>query len=144
MQGKHTVTTSIAYIAGFFDGEGCIRIKKSNQGGNSYYITANITNTNRQNLEFVQNIFGGQIREQEKGTNKTIYQYYLSASEAVDMLKVLLSFLIEKRTQAELAIQFHEYKEGLTPQQKAEYYDKMRSLKVIGNIYENPELYKGE
>ncbi len=57
--GKQTITNDVAYIAGFFDGEGCVRIKRANQGGNSYYITATITNSNKAILEYIKDIFGG-------------------------------------------------------------------------------------
>ena len=128
-QGRNTITTDIAYIAGFFDGEGCIRIKKASQGGNSYYIWVAITNANRGILDLVVDIFGGNVRQAEKTANKIIYHYLITSSEAIDMLKVLLSFLKEKKRQAELAIYFHENKEGFSPERKEECYQKMRDLK---------------
>lgn len=144
IQGKNTITTQIAYIAGFFDGEGCVRIKKANQGGNSYYLIAHLTNTNQSILKMVQELFGGAIRKQEAGRNRPVYNWCVSSSEANDFLKTLLPFLMEKKTQAELGINFHESKEKMTPSQKQSIYQKMMSLKkeIIGNIYENPELLK--
>ena len=130
-KGKNTITNDIAYIAGFFDGEGCIRIKKASQGGNSYFIWLAITNSNKSILEFVKDIFGGQIRKAERTPNKTIYHYNLSSSEATDMLKVLLGFLKEKKAQAELAIKFHQIKEKLSPEKKEEYYIKISELKKL-------------
>lgn len=127
--GKQTVTNDVAYIAGFFDGEGCVRIKRANQGGNSYYVTATITNSNKEILEYIKDIFGGKVRKAEKKANKTIYHYELSSSEAVDMLKILIGFLREKRTQAELAIKFHENKSKLNPLEKLADHDFMRLLK---------------
>jgi len=129
-KGRNTITTDIAYIAGFFDGEGCIRIKKANQGGNSYYIWVAITNSNKGILDFVKGMFGGQVRKAEKTTNKIVYHYLITSSEAVDMLKICLAFLKEKGTQAELAIYFHENKEKLEPEQKKELYEQMRKLKL--------------
>lgn len=140
--GRNTVTNDIAYIAGFFDGEGCIRIKQANQGGNSFYIWVAITNSNKEILEWVASLFGGVVRRAESGVNKIIYHYNISSSEAVEMLKVLNIFLREKKTQAELAIWFHDNKEYLTPNEKLAAYSKMKGLKIIGNIYENPELLK--
>ena len=143
--GKTTITSKIAYMAGFFDGEGCIRIKEANQGGNSYYVTAHITNTNRIILEQIQDLFGGTIREQEKGVNKIIYSWNISTAEAVDFLKTLSPFLQEKLTQALLAIKFHEKKELLSGEEKKSYARVMSEIKkgeVIGNIFENPELLK--
>lgn len=134
-KGRSTITTDIAYIAGFFDGEGCIRIKRASQGGNSYYIWLAITNSNKPILEFVMGIFGGNVRQAERTINKVVYHYLITSSEAIDMLKILLAFLREKKRQAELAIFFHENKERLSPKVKEEYCQKMKSLKR-----ENPEL----
>lgn len=128
-KGRKTITTDIAYIAGFFDGEGCIRIKKASQGGSSYYIWVAITNSNKSILEFVKTIFDGQIRKAERTPNKDIYHFLITSAEAIDMLEVLLSFLKEKKEQAELAIYFHEHKEGMSAVMKQRYYKKMSQLK---------------
>ena len=127
--GRKTITNDIAYIAGFVDGEGCIRIKRANQGGNSYYVTFQITNSNQDILEFIAQLFGGQIGFQEKGRNKPIYQYRLTSAEAVDALKLLHPFLKEKRVQAQMAIQFHEMKEKLTPELKYKLYKDLMDIK---------------
>jgi len=128
-KGKNTITTDIAYIAGFFDGEGCIRIKKASQGGNSYYLWVAITNSNKEILEFIKDIFGGKVRRAEKTINKVIYHYLITSSEANDMLKVLLGFLKEKKKQADFGIWFHRMKEELTPDEKRQCYEKMKALK---------------
>lgn len=143
--GRKTITTEIAYLAGFFDGEGCIRIKESNQGGNSFHIIAHVTNSNYRTLTRFQDLFGGQIRKQERTPNKTIFNFYITSSEACDMLKVLTPFMEEKLAQAGLAIKFHENKEDMTREEKLSYDRVMREMKkyqpeIIGNIYENPEL----
>ena len=137
---RNHLTTKFAYIAGFVDGEGCIRIKKANKTGNSYYITLNVTNTDKQPLELIKSIFGGKVFFQEKGVNKVIWQYYSTCSEAVDTLKTLLGFLISKKEQADYAIWFHENKSTLTPSEKLTAHDKISQMKK--NIYESPELIK--
>ena len=128
-QGKKTITNDIAYIAGFFDGEGCVRIKRANQGGNSYYVWVAITNSNKEILDYVAEIFGGSVRRAEKRVNKIIYHFLITSSEATDMLKTMVGFLKEKKEQAELAIQFHEMKEKLKPEDKEAYYKKISELK---------------
>ena len=129
--GRKTITVEIAYIAGFFDGEGCVRIKKANQGGNSYYIIAHLTNTNKNILEKVKDLFGGSIRIQEKGRNKKVYNWCITSAEAADFLRTLLPFLIEKQTQAELALYFHHGKENFTKEKKAHHYREMMILKKL-------------
>ncbi len=139
-QGKNTITTEISYIAGFFDGEGCVRIKKAGHSNNCFFVIAHLTNTNLEILQKVKLLFGGSIRFQEEGRNKRIYNWSLSCSEAVDFLRTLLPFLIEKREQAELALHFHFNKEILSKDDKIILYQKMRDLKKQQISYENPEL----
>lgn len=140
--GRETITSKIAYIAGFFDGEGCIRIKKANQGGNSYYIIAHLTNTYPKTLKEVKQLFGGSMRVQEKGVNKKVYNWSITSDEASDFLRTLLPFLKEKRPQAVLALRFHKNKDKMVPAAKKADYERMMRMKkeVIGNTYENPEL----
>ena len=94
---KQYEETELAWAAGFFDGEGCVRIKQASQRGNSFYVIAHITNSNRAILEQVQDLFGGTVRPQEKSVNKTVWSYYITSSEAIDFLKTLSPFLQEKK-----------------------------------------------
>ena len=144
--GRITITSKIAYIAGFFDGEGCIRIKQNSQRGNSFSVIAHITNTNLEILQQVQDLFGGQVRKQERGVNKTIFNWYITSAEAIDFLRTLSPFLQEKLAQANLAFDFDKRKHESTLKEKQNYAKTMSALKkeVIGNIWENPELLKGE
>lgn len=140
--GRETITSRIAYLAGFFDGEGCIRIKKASKKGNSYYLWVAVTNSNRSILEEYENLFGGKIRKAERRVNKDIYHWLITASEAYDYLKIVRNFLREKQAQADLAMQYHERKSKLSPNDKRDYVELISKMKreIIGNIYENPEL----
>lgn len=129
-QGKKTITNDVAYIAGFFDGEGCVRLKQASQGGNSYMVWVSITNSNNGILEYISNFFGGKVRKAEKTPNKTIYHLVITCVEGTDFLKTIIGFLKEKRTQAELAIYFQEHKETLTPEKKRLMYEQMKKLKL--------------
>lgn len=140
--GRETITSKIAYIAGFFDGEGCVRIKKANKDGNSYYVWVAITNSNRAILEEIAELFGGKVRQAERAVNKVIYHYLITSAEAVDFLKTIRCFLQEKRAQADTAIYFHENKGSMPPHTKYIYEQRLREMKreIIGNIYENENL----
>jgi hypothetical protein len=140
---RQNLTTKLAYIAGFIDGEGCIRIKKSNQSSNSYYITLQVTNSDPKPLELIKKYFEGKVYFQEKTKNKVIWQYYVTCNEAVDALRTLVGFLITKKPQADAAIYFHDNQAFMTPEEKKSNYQIVRDMKkqtIIGNIYENPEL----
>lgn len=137
--GKFTITSKVAYIAGFFDGEGCIRIKHSSQRGNCFYVWVAITNSNKSILEMVKDLFGGQVRKAERAVNKTIYHYLITSVEAVDFLKIINVFLIEKKEQAELAIRFYENMADMSVDEKLKIYQKMRHLKKT-DVHQTPEL----
>ena len=82
-------------------------------------------------LEEVQKLFSGNIRMQEKGKNKTIYNWYITCYEASDFLKTLLPFLKEKKKQAELAIYFHENKDRMCAKTKEKHYKRMMLMKKV-------------
>lgn len=128
-KGRKTITNDLSYIAGFVDGEGCIRIKKASQRGNSFYVWVAITNTYKPTLDYIAEIFGGKVRKAERKTNKWAYHFLITSSEAVDFLKSILGFLREKRPQAELAIKFHEQKETLSVEEKCAMYEEISRMK---------------
>jgi LAGLIDADG endonuclease/YopX protein len=144
INGRKTITTEIAYLAGFMDGEGCIRLKQSDRKGERFYVWVAVTNSYPTVLRRYKALFGGQIRKAERTPNKDIYHYLVTASEATDMLKVLVNFLDEKARQAHHAIWFHEHKDEMSGEERAAMAQKISDMKreVIGNIYENPELLK--
>src|SRR5574343_818159 len=136
---RRNLTTQLAYIAGFIDGEGCIRIKKANREGTSYYVTLQVTNSDPNPLLKIKEIFGGKVFFQErKLTGKIIWQYYSTCAEAVDTLRALLGFLVCKKNQALLAIEYQDNQDVLTKDQKREMYENISAMKkeIIGNIYE--------
>jgi hypothetical protein len=104
-----------AYAAGFLDGEGNISIGKSCQARNReriyYSLNVCVANTNLQVLQRLQKTYGGTIckRKDYRHLNrKDGYRWRVTSWDAVAFLKELLPFLIVKRQQAELALQFQQ------------------------------------
>lgn len=96
------------YIAGFFDGEGCIRIS-SNCKDRGFGIHVFITNTYKPILDKIQSQYGGSVTLRDKATlkHRTCYQWRISNKrEALVFLNDMESTLIEKRDQALLGIEF--------------------------------------
>jgi hypothetical protein len=88
------------YIAGFFDGEGCIGFCKCR---GSVFPRILLTNTNRDILVRVKEKFGGDIQPlalRKKGW-KQGYSWRLTWTKAVDFLEVIQPHLILKTRQAE-------------------------------------------
>lgn len=90
--------TSLSYLAGWFDGEGCIQIV-----GSTLHVS--ITNTFHPLLSFLQEVFAGTIHDTTQPDNtKPVYMWRICANNALVFLTCITPYLREKRPQAELAI----------------------------------------
>lgn len=88
----------LAYIAGFFDGEGCVHFRCGPEGDWHSYLS--ISNTAREPLEIAQELFGGQIYgSPKKGSNYIVWQWNVAGSEAEHCATKLMPFCIVKREQ---------------------------------------------
>lgn len=93
------------YAAGYFDGEGCIRVTYST----GYGIHVFITNTYRPYLEELQKYFGGKVtlRNHSNEKHRTQFQWRISNKiEALFFLKAICPFVKEKYKQVALGIEF--------------------------------------
>jgi hypothetical protein len=104
--------TMLAYLAGFFDGEGCISITKGkNHLGNVQYgLRVIVSNTNDYVLQMYKFSFGGRIqkRKYKKPEWRDCFAWELSSTRAYDFLKCVYPYLILKKAQADLAFDFQE------------------------------------
>lgn len=107
-----TKNTSLAYLAGFFDGEGCISIiKGKNRLGNTQYgLRVIVSNTNNYVLQLYKFSFSGRIqkRKHDKPKWRDCYAWGLSSTQAYDFLKCLYTYLVIKKAEADLAFEFQE------------------------------------
>lgn len=141
------VTT--AYIAGFFDGEGCVSIErcaKRNGHGFQYHLTAVITQSEPDSLtEIITAVGCGKIYRAPHRLAVTGYYYHarFSGSDAKLLLTTLLPYLKQKKAEANLALDFLENARGdlggkpVTPMMEAlreHYWTKMQELKH-GGLY---------
>jgi hypothetical protein len=105
----------LSYIAGFFDGEGCITITKKNTASNiSYFLHCQISQKVRAVLDFLQLNLGGKVIED----SHLCFHWYMYSYKAREFLDKIKKYLIIKKLQAELAIEFqdgHVFKLGATP-----------------------------
>ena len=137
----------IAYLAGFFDGEGSIMIVPtfwvSQKKGNryAYRLHCSACNANPKPVFLLSDLFGGKVYERpvgKNGVNKVrfliSYSWSITSWKALSFLKVVLPYLIVKKEQAELAVVFQERKrkekdkEGLSIVEEAQYI-LMKNLK---------------
>jgi hypothetical protein len=97
----------IAYVAGFFDGEGCIAARVNPAGYTSLQVS--IGQSDLAQLEYVQGVIGGTITP-IKG--KEHWHLGLRHAETVAFLEAAMPYLRLKRPQAELALEFLSYGNG--------------------------------
>lgn len=116
--------TDKAYIAGFLDADGCIvidRQKRTNKHHRqSYYYVPRICIANRHRgvLDYINHMWGNTGSLTKRNLNKAnknwsdAWQLRFSSRASYNYLKEILSYLIMKKTQAELVIEMGKLKAG--------------------------------
>ncbi len=93
---------NLAYVAGLFDGEGCVNFYYHGKG--TIVPRIFITNTNKELLEDLKNAFGGWVGAHKKHTGwKQGWQWTLSNSKAVAFLEKIQPWVRIKDKQILLA-----------------------------------------
>lgn len=98
--------TEAAYIAGLIDGEGCLTIGKKTK--DRYNAHLSIANSNRKILEWVVIKTKLGIIYSRPGTikSKVVYRVEFRVNEIAALLITILPFLVGKREQADLLLEF--------------------------------------
>jgi intein/homing endonuclease len=120
--------TDIAYAAGFFDGEGCIMIAKNGA------VDVRITNTSKQVLLKLQAVFGGKIGDRSQKINKAQYSYCFYGENAIEFIKTIKPYLVEKLPQAETVLEYYELRNNIKrvtiPGEKGQFSNPDRQVLV--------------
>lgn len=112
----HCVAVELAWAAGLFDGEGCISISKQMQAGRknpTYRLRLDVCQNNRETLQRFRGILAGQgaighfyeVRRTTL-TNRQVYILVYDGSNAAAALSALLPYLVRKRPEAEVALEY--------------------------------------
>lgn len=112
----------LAWAAGFFDGEGWIKIqKRGNERYTGYYLRLGINHVKRDPLDKIQKLFGGTIRLDTKvsGNRKPRHVWTLSTKAAAEALEQMMPYLVNKNAVATLGLDFQSTV-GLTGQRVSE------------------------
>ena len=98
---------SLEYLAGFFDGEGCITLC---DGKRKYNLKCICGNTVKESVELFQERFGGKVYLQDRPFNKpnwkVLWKWVVTDSLADAFIREILPYLRIKRAVAELALEF--------------------------------------
>lgn len=106
----------LAYIAGFFDGEGSVGINLTKVHGQSYAMAVCISQVDPRPLLFISSFFGGEVRisyskDYRLGKRKLFY-WRLYSKNAKRFLIAILPYLINKKNEAEIAIEFQNLRKS--------------------------------
>lgn len=103
--------TDFAYISGYIDGDGCFYIGKTRSKKRLKYkhvVRIVISSVNKYVLDSFKDMFGGSVAliHKEKNNSKAQYHYVISKRCTLDLAKNIFPYLVEKREECDLAIQF--------------------------------------
>ncbi len=107
---------TLAYVSGFFDGEGCVNFTQSGQT-KTWVIRVMVRNTDFEIIKRIQIAFGGRIQtthHKNKPAWKTSYCWRIDGSPAVAFLRLIDPFVYIKKDQILTAIFWDEIRNRLT------------------------------
>lgn len=108
-----------AYVAGFFDGEGCVNFARGKSG--QPHIRVLIVNTNRAVLEYIQRLFGGDINRTVRQDGwKQSWQLRVGWSRAIQLLEAIEPYVRVKADQVHLAFCWDHFRPGSGKMSSAE------------------------
>ena len=142
---------NLAWAAGFFDGEGCIRINKARrkEGRTTYNLQIFVRQVDPKPIYKLRDLFGfGAISYRERSVDsnpnaRAIYTWSTAGPKAIEVLTALYPFLVTKSEQAEIAFEFqstiNQNGKKLTPEQveyRESVFQKIKDLKW--QVFSNP------
>lgn len=135
----------LIYLSGFFDGEGCICLSKTGIKKHLIRLQISVTQVDPTPIKIFAESFPGTYRSKWMNSNHRVqFEWGASGLRAIEALKQMLPYLIVKKKEAELAIEWYALPwrairrtaggsfRKITEDQKkidAEYFAKMRNFK---------------
>jgi hypothetical protein len=110
-------TGSLQYFAGLIDGEGCITIKRSNPSGKrlspSYVFSLCVEMADPRPIKAMCDFFGLTMwhntsrKKKNPEHHRPLFVAQIGRRKGIEILQAVLPYLLAKREEAELAIEFH-------------------------------------
>jgi hypothetical protein len=105
----------IAYAAGLFDGEGCVRIRRlrreDRRGGIEHMLLTEICNTHLKPIEWLIGHFGGRVYRSsyaDKRGYKPLWRWTITGARAKPFLELIKPYTKIKEPQIAVALEFQE------------------------------------
>ena len=110
------------YIAGLFDGEGCVSISQVKANRNKFHVRIAIGMTDKQVIYKLRDINFGNVHKDERIRNgkkcRTMYIWSVTGPKATEFLKKIRPYVIVKKIQVEAALVLREIQENFQPKTK--------------------------
>lgn len=119
IRGKNFKPVELAYLAGLFDGEGCINIYRiqtikgfEKRKYPRFELSATLYNTHKATIDYFHNLVGGYCKTYNRHNIKWKLGYgvKLSSNQALVFIELIQPYLKIKAKQAEIAIEFQTRK----------------------------------
>lgn len=97
--------TTLAYLAGYFDGDGCITYVQLKTRLSALYVK--VSSGDKETLQLFARTFGGKVIPVAKhlsSSKRKQFYWYRSGATAQRILSAMLPYLVTKRAIAELAL----------------------------------------
>lgn len=131
----------LAYMAGLMDGEGSFSISviENEKGGKHFAANIRFYNTNRKLISWVIDNFGGTPswgnknggNIQNQKTRKRMCQWFLTSRQSMEsFLLQMIPYLIAKKQQANLMLQFVRLNGTHDPEQRQKIADEVSALNL--------------
>ena len=101
--------TSISYLAGLVDADGCIQImRRKNQGKSHFSVRLSVSQVSEQIPIWIMRNFGGRLDRfvVSKERRQPIYRWQCESLKAKEVLTLIEPYLILKKERALLALKF--------------------------------------
>lgn len=116
----------IAWSAGFVDGEGCIAITRHSNSRKAHYVYLRLIVG--QNVEAplkrLELMYGGKVTFNTRRN----YVWTCHGETAAAALRAMRPYMMVKGANADLAIEYQEKIANLPPEDRIEYFEKMKQL----------------
>ena len=104
---------SLEWIAGFFDGEGCVCTVRPSSSGprhKSRLLIVSITQADRTPLDDLREMFGGYVgcQKPKAGQNQAVFSWKVSAQKAENFLRAVQPYCRVKHQQIEAALKLRQ------------------------------------
>jgi hypothetical protein len=124
------------YLAGILDGEGCLTIGAGQKETcTNYNSIVAVQNTSKKLIDWLQAKFGGSVYLSKKETEKTKAAYMwriLKKKDIEILLLAVLPYLVVKREQAKILLEFVRLPREANNELRATYFQQLKVLNSRG------------